>query len=180
MFSILYYAANETYAWPFQDKLLNNILFTNTKLFKGKLIESEKCSFCAIYKEDLYHLFYDCSYTRIFWNRFCNGWSNFWSENLSLSLKDVIVGILNRNDLLNYLIILGKLSIWECRRNKTIPKFDLFLHKVEAKNESEGSLPWEIRSFMMLDGNHYSNNFCCGITWRKYVDGSFKISTVYF
>ena len=48
-------------------------------------------------------------------------------------LKDVIVGILNRNDLLNYLIILGKLCIWECRRNKAIPKFDLFLHKVEAK-----------------------------------------------
>ena len=56
---------------------------------------------------------------------------------MSLSLKDVIVGILNRNDLLNDLIILGKLSIWECRRKKTIPKFDLFLHKVEAKKESE-------------------------------------------
>lgn len=29
-------------------------------------------------------------------------------------------GILNRNELLNYLIILGKLCIWECRRNKSI------------------------------------------------------------
>ena len=56
---------------------------------------------------------------------------------MGLSLKDVIVGILDRNDLLNYLIILGKLCIWECRRNKAIPKFDLFLHKVEAKKENE-------------------------------------------
>ena len=56
---------------------------------------------------------------------------------MSLSLKDVIVGILTRNGPLNYLIILGKLCIWECRRNKTIPKLDLFLHKVEAKKESE-------------------------------------------
>ena len=56
---------------------------------------------------------------------------------VNISLKDVIVGILNRNDLLNYLIILGKLCIWECRRNKTIPKLDLFLHKREAKKESK-------------------------------------------
>ena len=138
VFSIPYNAADETYVWSFQYKLLNNILFTNTKLFKIGLIESEKCSFCAIYKEDLYHLFYDCSYARTFWNRFCNCWSNIRSENLGLSLKDVIVGILNRNDLLNYLIILGKLCIWECRSgNKAIPKFDLFLHKVEAKKENE-------------------------------------------
>ena len=112
VFSIPYNAADETYVWSFQYKLLNNILFTNTKLFKIGLIESEKCSFCTIYKEDLYHLFYDCSNARTFWNRFCKWWSNIRSENLGLSLKDVIVGILNRNDLLNYLIILGKLCIW--------------------------------------------------------------------
>ena len=48
-----------------------------------------------------------------------------------------IVGILNTNDLLNFLIILGKLCIWECRKNKSIPKFNLFLNKVDAKKESE-------------------------------------------
>ena len=137
MFSIPYNVAGETYVWSFQDKLLNNILFTNTKLFKNGLTESEQCSFCTIYKEDLYHLFFDCSYSRAFWNRFCNWWTNLRGENLSLSLKDVIVGILSRNDLLNYLIILGKLCIWECRRNKSLPKFNLFLHKVEAKQETE-------------------------------------------
>ena len=77
VFSIPYYATGETYVWSFQYKLLNNILFTNTKLFKIGLIESEQCSFCTIiYKEDLYHLFYDCSYSRAFWNRFCNWWTN--------------------------------------------------------------------------------------------------------
>ena len=52
-------------------------------------------------------------------------------------MKDVIVGIFNRNDVLNYLIILGKLCIWECRRNKSLPKFNMFLQKVEAKQETE-------------------------------------------
>ena len=93
--SIPYNVAGETNVWSFQYKLLNNILFTNTKLFKIGFIESEKCSFCTIYK-DLYHLFYGCSHSRALWNKFCNWWSNLRGENLILSLKDVIVGVFNR------------------------------------------------------------------------------------
>ena len=112
VFSTPYDVASETYIWSFQYKLSNNILFKNAKLFRIGLIESEKYSFCAIYKEDIYHLFYYYSCVRALWKRFCNWWSNLLSENLSLSLKDVIVGILNRKDILNYLIILGKLYIY--------------------------------------------------------------------
>ena len=54
-----------------------------------------------------------------------------------LSLTDVIVGILNRKDLLNYLIILGRLCIWKRKRNKSLPKFNMFLKKVQAKQETE-------------------------------------------
>ena len=147
VFSTPYDVASETYIWSFQYKLSNNILFKNAKLFRIGLIESEKYSFCAIYKEDIYHLFYYYSYVRALWKRFCNWWSNLLSENLSLSLKDIIVGILNRKDILNYLITLGKLCvyiymyiyiyIWDCGRNKSVPKFDMFLHKVEAKQETK-------------------------------------------
>ena len=45
-----------------------------------------------------------------------------------------MVGLLQRNDLSNYLIILGILTIWECRKNNTSLIFRLFLHKVEVKN----------------------------------------------
>ena len=55
-------------------------------------------------------------------------------ESLSLGLKHVIVGIVSRNDVLNYLIILGKLCFWECERNKIIPNFRTFLHKIETRN----------------------------------------------
>ena len=67
------------------------------------------------------------------------GWTGL-GENLSLTLKDVIVGILNRNDLLNCLIILGKLCIWDCRRNKSLPKFNIFLEKVQAKQAETDKL----------------------------------------
>ena len=116
VFSTPYNVSSEIYIWSFQYKFLNNILFKNTKLFKLGLIDSEKCSVCTIYKEDLCHLFYDNTHVRALWKRFCNWWSNHLSEKLSLSLKDIVVGILMRKDILNYLIILGKLCVWDCRR----------------------------------------------------------------
>ena len=48
----------ETYVWSFQYRVLNYILYTNTKLFKIGLSESDKCSFCNSFKEELYHLFF--------------------------------------------------------------------------------------------------------------------------
>ena len=69
-----------------------------------------------------------------FWRGFAIGGLIFWEK---ISLKDVMVGILDRNDLPNYLEILGKLLIWDCRRNKSVPKFNLFLHKVKAVQETE-------------------------------------------
>ena len=154
------------------------VLFRTTLTRTITLYELEMCSFCTIYKGDLHHLFYDCSYWCAFWNRFCNWWSDLESENLSIALKNVIVGILNRNDLLNYLITLGKLRIWDCRRNKSVPKFNLFLNKVEAKQETEkliASKSKKLQFFFGKNGNHYYNYYnYCDTVRRKYVVGSFK------
>jgi len=117
--------------------MLNFILFTKYKLFKIGLSVSDKCSFCGTCSEDLYHLFFYCSTAQAFWNTFTVWWSDLGGENLSLTLEDIIIGFLHRTDVLNYLIILGKITIWESRKNKISPNFRLFLHKVEAKQEAE-------------------------------------------
>ena len=49
----------------------------------------------------------------MFWDRFTVWWSDLGGKNLSLSLKDIITGLFHRTDILNYLIILGKIPIWE-------------------------------------------------------------------
>ena len=131
IFSIPYRTASETYVWSFQYRMLNFILFTNDKLFKIGLSDSDKCSFCGTYSENLYHLFFNCSTVRAFWNRFTVWWSDLGGENLYLTLKDIIIGLLHRTDVLNYLIILGKITIWESRKSKISPNFRLFLLKVE-------------------------------------------------
>ena len=57
----------ETKIKEFQYKVLNNIVFTNEKLFKIKMIDSLQCTFCKNEIEALEHLFYSCEITRSFW-----------------------------------------------------------------------------------------------------------------
>ena len=45
-----------------------------------------------------------------------NWWADAADEKLTLALHDIILGLPKRTDILNYMIILGKLCIWECRK----------------------------------------------------------------
>ena len=54
-----------------------------------------------------------------------------------MTLKDIILGLLNRTDVINYLIILGKLCIWECRKAGIHPDFNICLKTVKFKFETE-------------------------------------------
>ena len=56
--------------WSFQYRVLNFILFTNDKLFKIGLSDSDKCSFCGTYTEDLYRLFFNFSFVQAVSNVF--------------------------------------------------------------------------------------------------------------
>ena len=66
VFILPYTVSFEPYVRAFQYKVLNSILFTNTKLFKIGFITEDKCSFCKSESETLSHLF-DCIKTKSFW-----------------------------------------------------------------------------------------------------------------
>ena len=70
----------------------------------------------TLQKKELYHLFFECFHAQIFWKTFSSWWFELVKENITMTLKDIILGLLNRTDVINYLIILGKLCIWECRK----------------------------------------------------------------
>ena len=101
----------------------NYILYTNAKLFKIGLSLNDNCTFCDSSKEELHHLFFECSHAQIFWKTFSSWWFELVKENITMTLKDIILGLLNRTDIINYLIILGKLCIWECRKAGIYPDF---------------------------------------------------------
>ena len=110
IYSLAQTVASETYIWSFQYRVLNYILYTNTKLFEIGLSLNDKCTF-----GDLYHLFFECSHAQIFWKTFSSWWLELVKENITMTLKDIILGLLNGTDVINYLIILGKLCIRQCR-----------------------------------------------------------------
>ena len=74
---------------------------------------------------------------KIFWKTFSSVWFELVKENITVTLKDIILGLLNRTDVITYLINLGKLCIWECRKAGIYPDFNIFLKKVQSKFETE-------------------------------------------
>ena len=73
----------------------------------------DKCSFCKTDLETLHHLLYSCPYSKTFWDEFELYWFSISKERISLSKKDIIVGIITRTcPLLNYLLIISQNSTY--------------------------------------------------------------------
>ena len=70
----------ESYVKAFQYKVLHNILYTNKKLFKIGFRTDDVCTFCEAEQETLYHILYQCSYSRRFWNDFESYWCLLTNE----------------------------------------------------------------------------------------------------
>ena len=103
VFILPHTVSSEPYVRAFQYKVLNSILFTNTKLFRIGFITEDKCSFCKSESETLSHLLFDCIKTKSFWRDFESNYYSFSKEFVHLTLKDVIVGIIiTKCPLLNY------------------------------------------------------------------------------
>ena len=131
----------EPYLKAFQYKVLNTIVYINDKLYKIGYIENYYCSFCNHEKETLYHLLFHCPHSNKFWKAFELYIFQVTSQQISLNLKDVILGVISsicpKLKTLNYLIIIGKLYLWDCRRNGVLPNVACFRAKVNIKIQTE-------------------------------------------
>ena len=131
-------ATFEPYVKAFQYKVLNSILYTNSKLHKIGYISDNLCSFCKQESETLQHFFYGCSHSSSFWKDFESYYLSWTSQQIHLNWKEVLIGVLTPGcHLLNYLLLLGKIYLWDCRRNKELPNVRGFKFKVNLKYETE-------------------------------------------
>ena len=106
----------EPYVRAFQCKVLNSILYTNSKLYKIGHSQHDLCTFCKSYPEKLNHLLFSC---KTFWDDFELFWLSGTQETINLTHQDVIVGVLSRPcPLLNYFLLIAKIYLWDCRRNQ--------------------------------------------------------------
>ena len=107
----------------FQYKVLNPILFTNEILFKIGYIPSPNCSFCQDTKETRNYVLFTCFiFVLFFWMDVIANILNNISSWGCLLLSDVVIGILKEGmDLVNYVIIQGKIYLWNCRHKDIKP-----------------------------------------------------------
>ena len=119
-FCLPHSVAFEPYVRAFQFKILNSILYTNSKLHKIgcrlrmiyvlSAMVKQKQKQCSI------------SFMIALWRDFELYYLSLTNQQIHLNLKDILIGFLTPElPLLNYLLLTGKIYIWACRRNKELP-----------------------------------------------------------
>ena len=122
----------------FQFKVLNSILYANSKLYKIGYSQHDLCTFCKSYPETLNHLLYNCSCSKAFCGDFELFWFSGTQKTINLTQQDVIVGVLSRScPLLNYFLLVARIYLWDCRRNQIRPNINGFKAKILIKYETE-------------------------------------------
>ena len=73
-----------------------------------------------------------------FWKDFELHYLSLSQQQIYLNLKDILTGLLTPElPLLNYLLLIGKIYLWACRRNKELPSIRGFKSKARLKYETE-------------------------------------------
>ena len=145
----------DTRTRAFQYKILNRILYTNSILYKMKLIPSPLCTFCGDRKETLEHLLVKCAYSKEFWSAttsWLNNHNNIQVDNLDE--LTILFGCFNNIPdciLLNHIILLGKYTIYICRSKNIMPSLSL----LKAKTIQTRKLELLIAKKIKKDFFHY-------------------------
>ena len=137
---------------------MNNIVFTNAKIFKIKMIDWPQCTFCKKEIESLEHLFYNCKITRSFWVAL-RSWLMECNINLEpLSTFNVLCGIFNAGEdfvIGNRLILMAKFYIYRCKLNGVKPGMRVLNTYIKALTSNIkdrlGNSPKVIEAYAIFD-----------------------------
>ena len=143
IYSLPFTVTTETKIREFQYKLLNNIVFTNDKLFRFKMIDSPFCAFCQTEVESLEHLFFHCNVTKTFWNLLSSWLIRQKIITTSLTLENVLFGVFNVIEdslILNHLLLLAKFYIYRCKLDIIHPSLNVFIAKIRANFQIEQNI----------------------------------------
>ena len=138
--------------WPiFQFKILHNVLFLNSRLFKLNYSDSPLCSLCSNYNETPIHLFSECEVTSTLWREVVTAIGGL---NLGpLSPQSAVLGFSNKDDnqfISNFILLIFKYCVYK-NRNTTLNKY-IILSKIKSyvrtekfisKNQEKFDKKWE-------------------------------------
>ena len=123
-----------------QYKIFHRIYFTNSKLFKCKLSETELCSFCNNTKETILHLFFECMYSKNILLSFVSLLQEKCNISYTITSKDIFFGPLIaslEDNIMFTCILIYKKYIDSCRLNKCLPSSDVFIQQIKRYKNLE-------------------------------------------
>ena len=121
-----------------QYRVLNSILYTNAKRFKIGYLQHDKCTFCKTEQGTLCHFLFYCPHWNMLWKNVEQYYITISKEFHVLCLREVIIVItMSKCPLSNYLILIGKLHLWDCRKKQVLPNIEGFKFKVRIKYQVE-------------------------------------------
>ena len=83
-----FYETKDSKLQSLQYRIIHRIFFTNSMLFKRKILEHQECSFCSGAPETIYHLFWDCTHSQSLWTSFIN--SVFFKYSVVVDIGPVV------------------------------------------------------------------------------------------
>ena len=103
--------------------------------------------------ETIRHFFWDCPYSHSFWKCVESYYFGLRKQLVHLTLKGIWIGFLTSEcPLLNYLILIGKIYLWSCRRNEVLPTINSFIVRVNSKYEKEKYICTKNKSLQKING----------------------------
>jgi hypothetical protein len=117
----------ETKLQAFQYKILFNLIPCNLYLKRIKRSDTDQCDTCKRL-DDLPHYLNECDQTKIFWNNLKTWWKSVTNEEINITEKEVIIGLIHnykKNETINACIILAK---WHIYKNK-LADTSIFFYK---------------------------------------------------
>ena len=135
-FAKLYSITDDSKLLNFHFKLFHRIIFTNSRLFKCRLIETELCTFCNEQRETLLHLFYDCSHVRTFLLQLQDLLRTKCNINFTMApdkwMLNQFTGTPTEKDCQSMCAILAKHFIYCCKMKNCLPDIRFFKHKLKS------------------------------------------------
>ena len=119
IFLIPFRATMETKLKEFQFKVIHRIIATKKFLYKIKLVDDDKCFFCRTNTEDLLHLFFSCEHVQKLWTQLKQWLHSLNIQGTDWSKKDIVLGIIGENSIINHLIMITKYFIYRASISKT-------------------------------------------------------------
>ena len=130
----------DPYMREFQFRILHNYLPVNAKLFKWKLIDSDKCAYCYVEKETMHHLFCDCPKSVTLYRQI-QAWCN--EQNIilpNLCISEVLYNCLSNDieyQLINHILFLYKYTVYFNKENSANEAFLFFKGKLKETEKIE-------------------------------------------